>query len=273
MGLFSIFRKNPEVQISKAQKLVAGGEFARARQLLEGMEQEAAQTTLKEALGGLRELNLQEALALANAGEFDRAEEHLELAEQFGSTVDDSLKEARRVVRTKRSSAPVKAKRAPVGGGDPFGMGGGGGVPAPPPEGFEEDGPVAEPIGNRESNSIWDLPPDDPRLAVAMAMESYPEEIRERLLNLGTEFIGAVTLIDKHTIVKIMMVFGIVSALEKLNKSLPSCLLDFLHRALVKETELESFLIIVLNGPWPTSPQFVWVVLQFPYIQRLSPIK
>jgi predicted Zn-dependent protease len=196
MGLFSIFRKNPEVQISKAQKLVAGGEFARARQLLEGMEEEAAQTTLKEALGGLRELNLQEALALANAGEFDRAEEHLELAEQFGSTVDDSLKEARRVVRTKRSSAPVKAKRAPVGGGDPFGMGGGGGVPAPPPEGFEDDGPVAEPIGNRESNSIWDLPPDDPRLAVAMAMESYPEEIRERLLNLGTEFIGAVTLID-----------------------------------------------------------------------------
>jgi tetratricopeptide (TPR) repeat protein len=195
MGLFSIFKKNPETQISKAQKLLASGQFARARQLVEGMEQESAQATLKAALHGLREMNLQEAMALANAGEFDRAEEHLELAEQFGSTVDEALKEARRVVRNKRSSAPVKAKKVPMAGGDPFG-GGGGAMPAPPPEGFEDDSPAAAPIGNRESNSIWDLPPDDPRLAVAMAIESYPEEIRERLLNLGADFIGAVTLID-----------------------------------------------------------------------------
>jgi tetratricopeptide (TPR) repeat protein len=195
MGLFSFLKKNPEAQISKAKKLVEGGEFARARHLVEGMEQEEAQATLKAALNGLRELNLQEAVALANAGEFDRAEEHLELAEQFGSTLDTPLKEARRAVREKRAAAPVKAKRVPTGGGDPFGTGGAV-VPPPPSEEFQENTQATKPVETGEPNSIWDLPPDDPRLAVAMAMESYPEEIRERLLNLGTGFIGAVTLID-----------------------------------------------------------------------------
>jgi predicted Zn-dependent protease len=196
MGLFSFLKKDPETQISKAKKLLKSGEFARARHLMEGMEHEEAQATLKAALHGLRELNLQEAVAQANAGEFERAEEHLELAEQFGSTLDDALKDARRIVREKRAAAPVKAKRVPTGGGDPFGGGGGALPPPPSSEEFQEESHATKPLETKEPNSIWDLPPDDPRLAVAMAMESYPEEIRERLLNLGASFIGAVTLID-----------------------------------------------------------------------------
>lgn len=198
MGLFSFLKTSPESQIQKAQKLIANGEFARARNLVDGLEGDAATSTLEAALSGLREINLQEAVALANAGEFERAEEHLALAEEFGSTVDDALRNARRVVRDKRSSAPKKARRAPSGGGgDMFGMGGGGAMPAPPDG--ESDDAVYEESGSTsqgDADSIWNLPPDDPRLAVAMAMESYPEDLRERLLDLGAEFIGAVSLID-----------------------------------------------------------------------------
>ncbi|MEC7242574.1 MAG: tetratricopeptide repeat protein [Myxococcota bacterium] len=196
MGLFSFLRSSPEAQIEKANKLIANGEFARARNLVDGLEGDAAASTLKNALSGLRSINLQEAVALANAGEFERAEEHLTLAEEFGGGVDDELREARRVVRNKKASAPQKARRAPSGGGDMFGLGGGA-MPSPPAGG--DDGAVYEESGSTKQDgpeSIWTLPPDDPRLAVAMAMESYPEQMRERLLDLGAPFISAVSLID-----------------------------------------------------------------------------
>lgn len=196
MGLFSFLRASPEAQIEKANKLIANGEFARARNLVDGLDGDAAASTLKAALSGLRTINLQEAVALANAGEFERAEEHLTLAEEFGGEVDDALRDARRAVRDKRASAPQKARKAPSGGGDMFGLGGGA-MPAPPAGG--DDGEFYEESGSAKDNapeSIWTLPPDDPRLAVAMAMESYPEEMRERLLDLGAPFITAVSLID-----------------------------------------------------------------------------
>ena len=196
MGLFSFLRSSPEAQIEKANKMIANGEFARARNLVDGLEGDAAASTLKDALLGLRSINLQEAVALANAGEFERAEEHLTLAEEFGGGVDEALKDARRAVRDRRANAPQKTRRTPSGGGDMFGLGGGA-MPSPPQEG--EDGAVYEESGSAKENgpeSIWTLPPDDPRLAVAMAMESYPEQMRERLLDLGAPFISAVSMID-----------------------------------------------------------------------------
>ena len=34
---------------------------------------------------------------------------------------------------------------------------------------------------------IWSLPPDDPRLQYALHLETYPVEVRERLIPLGQE--------------------------------------------------------------------------------------
>ena len=199
MGFFSLFKKNPEETIRKATGLVDTGEYARARNLLEGMEEPQAKVIYEKALHGLAEMNLREAEALANALEFERAEEHLDLAISFGLESDADVREVRRLIREKRTANPPKKRKAAASGGDPFGMGGGGAAVAPPSESDDEIGEAHTPRANTNAtpeDSIWNLPPDDPRLAVAMAMESYPEGLRERLLDLGAEFLSAVALID-----------------------------------------------------------------------------
>ena len=44
---------------------------------------------------------------------------------------------------------------------------------------------------------IWSLPPDDPRLQYALRWETYPVEVRERLIPLGQEFAEAVLSIQR----------------------------------------------------------------------------
>ena len=44
---------------------------------------------------------------------------------------------------------------------------------------------------------IWSLPPDDPRLQYALHLETYPVEVRERLIPLGQEFAEAVLSIQQ----------------------------------------------------------------------------
>jgi|GEM_PF-926264 len=197
MGLFSFFKTNPEDQIRKATGLLDAGEYARARNLVEGMEEPTAKAIYEKALHGLADMNLREAEALANALEFERAEEHLELAINFGIEDEADIREVRRLIREKRTANPPKKRKAAASGGDPFGMGGGGAGIAPPAESDDDIGEAHTPRANGlPEDSIWNLPPDDPRLAVAMAMESYPEELRERLLDLGADFLSAVALID-----------------------------------------------------------------------------
>ena len=43
MGLFSFLKKDPQAQVEKARKLLATGEFARARNLVDGLEGDESQ--------------------------------------------------------------------------------------------------------------------------------------------------------------------------------------------------------------------------------------
>ena len=56
--------------------------------------------------------------------------------------------------------------------------------PAPAPE---------QPVGD---DPLWSLPPDDPRLRYALLVETYPENLRERLVALGADFARAALLTD-----------------------------------------------------------------------------
>ena len=189
MGLFSWLAPSPEKKLERARRLIEGGDFLHARDAVEGIDGEEAERLKGLAIKGLRDLNIREAVGLANAGEFERAEEHLELAESFNESDDGELQRARREVRQLRVAAPVVAGKAGAGcSSDPFGGGGCGG-PA--------EGAGADPTPKVDENNLWSLPPDDPRLAVAMTLESYPKEIREKLIALGGEFATAMAMIDQ----------------------------------------------------------------------------
>mgnify|MGYP006078587787 CR=1 FL=1 len=189
MGLFSWLSPTPEKRIAKAQSLLDNKLYVKARDAAEGIDSEVAEEIRKSALRGLRDLNIREAIGLANALEFERAQEHLELAENFDQGGDNTLQEARGEVRRLRTNAPApKKKRSGSGGSNPFGGGGGGGV---------SEGAGADEIPEPDENNLWSLPPDDPRLAVAITLETYPAELREKLLALGGKFAGILALIDK----------------------------------------------------------------------------
>jgi hypothetical protein len=188
MGLFSWLSTSPEKKIAKAKGFLDNKLYVKARDAAEGIDSELAVEIRKAALQGLRDLNIKEAVGLANALEFERAQEHLELAESFDQGGDNSLQEARGEVRRLRTNAPApKQRSAGSAGSNPFG-GGAGAV---------GEGAGADEIPEPDENNLWSLPPDDPRLAVAITLETYPVELREKLLGLGTKFAGILALIDK----------------------------------------------------------------------------
>jgi hypothetical protein len=188
MALFSWLSPSPEKKIAKAQGFLDNKLYVKARDAAEGIDSELAEEIRKAALRGLRDLNIREAIGLANALEFERAQEHLDLAENFDQGGDNKLQEARGEVRRLRTNAPAPKKRsAGAAGSSPFG-GGGGGV---------SDGAGADEIPEPDENNLWSLPPDDPRLAVAITLETYPAELREKFLALGGKFAGILALIDK----------------------------------------------------------------------------
>jgi len=188
MGLFSWLTPSPEKQIAKAQGYLDNRLYVKARDAAEGLDGDVAKEIRKAALCGLRDLNIREAIGLANALEFDRAQEHLELAESFDQGGDSKLQEARGEVRRLRTKAPPpKQRRAGSAGASPFGGGGA----------TTSEGAGADEIPEPDENNLWSLPPDDPRLAVAITLETYPTELREKLLALGGKFAGILALIDK----------------------------------------------------------------------------
>jgi tetratricopeptide (TPR) repeat protein len=174
MGLMSWLFPSEEDRLSKARKLVERGSYAEARGLAESLSVEGAAVVAAQAREGLAKLNADEAVACANAGQFERAEEHLELALQFAGAPTDVVKAARREVREIRQAATVKAKRGAQLANDPS-------IQSPPGVG---------------GDPLYSLPPDDPRLRYAMALEAWPEDLRERLVALGPEFAQGVNLIE-----------------------------------------------------------------------------
>ncbi len=172
MGLFSWLFPTPEQQLDKARAMLERGAYAQARDLAETLEVEGAAAVVAGARAGLVRLNLDEALALARAEEFERAEEHLSLARGFddgGSA--EALRLAARELRGLRASARQRVKKGLELANDPSIL-----------------SPGADPV--------FSLPPDDPRLRYAMGLEAWPEDLRERLVALGPDFAAAASRLD-----------------------------------------------------------------------------
>jgi len=188
MGLLSWLFPTPEARIAKANKHLEAGRWAKAREEVFGLEEQAAQELLVRAETELAKMNLEAALSWGRAGDDIRVDSHLELAERFhhgGLEKDFRLarKELRelRAARRAEEKAKQQAKEQRLLQHDPLafvgGDGGGGDdafVQGPAP--LEIDGPDAEETAAR----------------VAFIVDAYPQALRERISALGSSFARAV---------------------------------------------------------------------------------
>lgn len=125
-----------------------------------------------QARAGLVRLNLEEAVALASAEDFERAEEHLTLAREFDDGASaEAIRGAAREVRELRASARERVKKGLELANDPS---------------------ILQP----GQDPLFSLPPDDPRLRYAMGLEAWPDDLRERLIALGSDFAAAAGKLD-----------------------------------------------------------------------------
>jgi tetratricopeptide (TPR) repeat protein len=167
MGWLSrLLGTDPESRVEKGRKLLEKGEYNEARWTLEEVQHPDVGPLLAQAKAGLVLLNLDEARARYSASDSVGAQEHLEIARQFGAT-HEKLKEVRRFGRdlreAEKAAQAVKAQR---------------------------------PITPEGDDPLWGLPPEDPRLRYAMRLENWPEELRLRLSQLGPQFAQAVMTIE-----------------------------------------------------------------------------
>jgi len=191
MGLISWLFPSEEDKYNKAIGLLESEQFADALSLFDRLDRDDLDAPKSQARQGLKKRNIEVAVGCANAGEFDAANEHLDLAIRFSSAKDPDVRSAQKEIARLETKAP--APKAPTGGGmgsGPLGMGGGG-TPMP------VAGGPAGPVEAQGDDDLWSLPPDDPRVRFALLLESYPEALRERLAGLGARFAEAVISIDE----------------------------------------------------------------------------
>jgi len=183
MGLMSWLFPSPEDRLAQARKALEREEYARARDLAEVLEIPGAEEVAVAGRAGLVRLNLREAEGLANGEDFERAAEHLALAREFARgamspELEGEIRAASRTVRGARAASRERVKKGLELANDPS---------------IQNPGQDPE----AEGDPLFSLPPDDPRLRYAMALEQWPEDLRERLIALGADFAGAVTMLDQ----------------------------------------------------------------------------
>lgn len=182
MGLFSWLMPSPEKRLARAQKALAAGDWAMARDEAADLEGPEAAQIHAEACDNLVEANLEAALSWAHAGDQERVRVHMELAaEHHRGGREDAFRDARRQIRELRLAAEEaraeerKRKEAQaLMSVDPLHMRGGG--PRLPAPGTELDGPDAEEL----------------RARLALVVENYPESLRSSAEELGEGFASAI---------------------------------------------------------------------------------
>lgn len=190
MGLFSWLFPSDDDRMDNAQKALDRKDYGTARLELEGLEGERAEALSFEAHEGLKMVNVELAVACAEAGELAKAKEHIDLAAQFAQRGDPEVRGARRAMREARERGPVERPKLGGGGGDIFGGALGGSLmPTPQAGAVENAGPEGD-------DALFSLPPDDPRVRFALLLESYPEHLRERIVKLGADYASAVLGIE-----------------------------------------------------------------------------
>ncbi|MEL6345594.1 MAG: hypothetical protein AAFV53_20970 [Myxococcota bacterium] len=171
MGWFlRTFGFSEQARLERARHFLARGRYNDARLELEGLETPEATALREDALKTLVVWNLEEARARFQSGDPDGAREHMALATQFGAS-PDQLRETRRFARELREARRREAEDA-----------------------------AREREANRfvpGDDPIWQLPPDHPQLRYALLVESYPDALRARLVNLGKDFAAAVMQLEE----------------------------------------------------------------------------
>jgi hypothetical protein len=164
--LAKILGTDPDSRIRKARKNLNQHNYSEARLELLELEHPDASVLMMDALEGLILLNLEEAEARSNSGDAAGAAEHMEMARRFGAQ-PDQIRAMRRTLREARETERLTAQSK-----------------------------VIEPPEAEGSDPLWSLTPDDPRLRFALMLETWPEEIRARLVRLGSEFADAALMLD-----------------------------------------------------------------------------
>ena len=170
MGWFQrMFGTSDAARLERAQHFLARQRYNDARLELEGVEGAEAEALRKQALAVLVAWNIEEAQARTRAGDPEGAQEHLDLARQFGAT-DEDMRSVRRLAREVREEKRREAE--------------------------EKAAAEAENIHIPGDDPLWRLPPDHPRLRYAILVESYPDALRGRLIALGEDFAAAAILLE-----------------------------------------------------------------------------
>ena len=180
MGLFSWFFPSADDRIARAERLMSAERWADARLEILDLDHPRTAELLKRCETQLAQLNLDAAVTWAAAGNNERLEHHLQLAEKFNhGDSTDAFRTARRQIREAREErAEAKrrelAEEAARNTHDPYG---GTGVPS---------------WVDTSTPNIYHGDDDEAAARIALAVENYPPEIRTTVGELGANFAQAI---------------------------------------------------------------------------------
>jgi len=186
MGLLSWIFPSPADRVAKARKYLAEGRPDEARLEVLDVDHPDAAAVLAEAGNGLALVNLDAAVNACRTQDDVRAGELLELADRFHSGgQEERFREARREMRelrSARSAADVAAQedqQRRLLSVDPLGVTGG-------PSWLDKTAEA----------SVFGADREELEARLALAVENYPESLRDSVTDLGATFGQAVLDLD-----------------------------------------------------------------------------
>ncbi len=182
MGLLDWIRPSPEKRLARARDLLVKGAWAEARlDALELGNLHGAADVIASAEEALARTNLAAAISWAQAGDPERVELHLDLAQRFRSTgLEEAFEEARATIRDALSAKDNAAKARARAEAEQLLHVDGRFRDAHPTDEF----PLPEGISEDEADAM--------RARLALLHESYPEPLRDGMITLGAPFVKAV---------------------------------------------------------------------------------
>lgn len=182
MGLFSFLRPSPEKRLDKARAHLARGLYADARMdALELGDLPGAAEVVAQAEEALARLNIEAAVSWAEAGEVERIQHHLELADAFRSPATEAaLKDAHARIAAIVSERQRDAARAAQEDASRL-------LDVDPrfkSDHGEDEIPLPPGVSADEEEAL--------KARLAMLHDAYPEDLRHHMIDLGSDFVQAV---------------------------------------------------------------------------------
>jgi tetratricopeptide (TPR) repeat protein len=186
MGLWSWLFPSPEQRLERARADLLGGRYNDARTAALELNLPGAAEIVEQAGIGLCRLNLAHAVSWAQAGDEEKVQQHLELAETFrhvqtAADIADALRQVRDIRRAQEAEVMAQARveearREAVDG-----------------RFHEQHGlpalPIPEGLADEEIEAM--------EVRLALLHESYPEDLRDDMVTLGPDFSQAVFEIEE----------------------------------------------------------------------------